>query len=354
MEPLRFTIPEMLSLIGVFQCVYILVYVVFRAGNAARVVLPLVYFLVLGSAFFLDFARSYIGELTPYYDLLRWGAWFYGPPLSVLVIIQIAQISKLPSLSDCAVLLLIPVALGFSFFMAGQAKECAVLIECPALWEWLDITGLIAGAASLLVIWTHRGMFAELQKQKAGKERYWLILSMILVNIFFLAAMGLRFGGDHLDEGAGIVRTLIGLSFIYLVTTSLFRIYPQALAITVVKKKDENPSTGDQALAERITSLLDLDKVYHETTYSRSDLARELGVPEATVTRVIGNFFNKSFPQLLNERRIEDAKRLLLETDANIKTVAQEVGFNSLPSFNRVFKELTSKSPSEYRKNMIK
>ena len=55
MDQLRFTIPEMLSLIGVFQCVYILVYVLFRAGNISRVVLPLLYFLVLGVGFFLDF-----------------------------------------------------------------------------------------------------------------------------------------------------------------------------------------------------------------------------------------------------------------------------------------------------------
>ncbi|MCB1681010.1 MAG: helix-turn-helix transcriptional regulator [Rhodospirillales bacterium] len=354
MEQLRFTIPEMLSLVGVFQCVYILVYVLFRAGNASRVILPLLYFFTLGVGFFLDFASSYIGEITPYYDLIRWAAWFFGPPLSVLVIIQIAQITKLPSLADCAVLLFIPVALLFSWGMAVQAKECEIIANCPVFWEWLDVTGLIAGTASLLMIWVHRGLFSELQKQKAGKERYWLILALIIVNIFFLAAMSLRFGGEDLEEDSTIVRTLIGLAFIYLVTTSLFRIYPQALQITTGKKKEENPTSEDQALAEKISKLMEFEKVYHEATYSRSDLAQELGVPEATVTRIIGQFFNKSFPQLLNERRIEDAKRLLLETDANIKTVAQEVGFNSLPSFNRVFKELSGTSPSEYRKNMIK
>lgn len=104
-------------------------------------------------------------------------------------------------------------------------------------------------------------------------------------------------------------------------------------------------------LADKIAKLLELEKIYHEATYSRSDLAQELGVSEATVTRIIGQFFNKSFPQLLNERRIDDAKRLLLETEANIKTVAEEVGFNSLPSFNRVFKELAGISPSSTEKH---
>ena len=62
----------------------------------------------------------------------------------------------------------------------------------------------------------------------------------------------------------------------------------------------------------------------------------------------------KSFPQLLNEKRVETAKTLLLDTDASIKIVAQEVGFNSLPSFNRVFKEVEGQSPSSYRKFMVK
>ena len=54
----------------------------------------------------------------------------------------------------------------------------------------------------------------------------------------------------------------------------------------------------------------------------------------------------------MNERRVDDAKRLLVETDAAIKTIAEEVGFNSLPSFNRVFKDLTGYAPSIYRKSL--
>ncbi|MBK9584621.1 MAG: helix-turn-helix transcriptional regulator [Alphaproteobacteria bacterium] len=354
MDQLRFTIPEMLSLIGVFQCVYILVYVLFRAGNISRVVLPLLYFLVLGVGFFLDFGASYIGEITPYYDLIRWCAWFLGPPLSVLVIIQVAQTTQMPSLADYAVLLFVPAAMLFSLFMASQAKDCQVFLECSVLWDWLDVTGLVAGAASLLMVWLHRDIFSELQKQKAGKERYWVILSIIFMNIFLLAALSLNIAGEGLARETTVVRTLIGLSFIYLVTTSLFRIYPQALLVVAAKKKEESLTSEDQMLADKIAKLLELEKIYHEATYSRSDLAQELGVSEATVTRIIGQFFNKSFPQLLNERRIDDAKRLLLETEVNIKTVAEEVGFNSLPSFNRVFKELAGISPSEYRKNMIK
>ena len=137
-------------------------------------------------------------------------------------------------------------------------------------------------------------------------------------------------------------------------STSLLRIYPVALFLPYQGKQEQELSDEDKTLASRIEALLELDKIYHEPTYSRSDLARELGVSEGVVSRIINTHFCKSFPQLLNEHRIEDSKRLLLETKASIRIVSQEVGFNSVPSFNRVFKDVVGQSPSSYRKNTIK
>src|SRR5262249_27503868 len=90
-------------------------------------------------------------------------------------------------------------------------------------------------------------------------------------------------------------------------------------------------------------------KLYHEPTFSRADLARELHVSENTLSRVINVAFGKSFPRLLNEFRVDDAKRMLHSHDIPIQIIATEVGFNSLASFNRAFRELTSITPSQYR-----
>ncbi len=356
METLRFTLPEMLSLFGVMQCLYILVYVSFRAGNLFRVALPLLYFFVLGFAFLVDFSRGYIYELIPYFDVLSWGAWTLGTPLSVLLILHMSQITKLPALMNWSILLIVPFALVFSIFAGGYSDancyEGGKL--CSQFFEWLNISGLIAGAISLLVIWFRKNLFEDLLKQKAGKERYWLILSLIIVNVFFLFLIAFSTTGDYMDSGVTLVRTILGLSFVYIVSTSLFRIYPSALNVPYQKKNEGQLSQEEEALAKKVESLLQLEKIYHENTYSRSDLARELGVAESTISRVINLHFKKSFPQLLNEYRVEDSKQLLLDTTASIKVVAGEVGFNSLPSFNRVFKEITGQSPSSYRKNTIK
>ena len=354
MDSLKFTFPEVVALIGVFQCVYVLVYVGFRAGSAARVLLPFLYFITLGCAFFIELARRFINEITPYYDVMSWAAWMMGPPLSALLIIQMSQIRQLPSIKNWMIILVVPVAYLISrFASASLSEECRADILCADLMIWLNITGVIAGAASLLLIYAHRNLFSDLLQQKAGKERYWLILALIIVNIAYLGITA--FGSSSMDTAfdRSLFRMVLGLAFIYLVSTSLFRIYPVALFLPSQRKVDDL-SKEDKEVAQKIDGLLKLEKIYHEPTYSRSDLARELGVPEATVSKVINVHFKKSFPQLLNEYRVEDSKRLLLETDASIKIVSEEVGFNSLPSFNRVFKDVVGQSPSSYRKNMIK
>ena len=355
MDSLRFTFTEVLSLIGVFQCVYVLVYVSFRAGSAVRIILPLLYFIVLGAAFFIELARRHIGEITPYYDVLSWGAWTLGPPLSALLIIQMSHIRKLPSLANWSILLSVPIAYGISRVASVYVNtECKTNIMCPDFMNWLNITGVIAGAVSLLLIWAHRNLFSDVLQQKAGKERYWLILALIIVNIAFLTLTAFHTSGYNASLDASLLRIILGLSFVYLVSTSLFRIYPVALFLPYQKKSEEDFSEEEKEVSRKIEGLLKLEKIYHESTYSRSDLARELGIPEATVSKVINVHFGKSFPQLLNEYRVEDSKRLLLETNASIKIVSEEVGFNSLPSFNRVFKDIVGQSPSSYRKNMIK
>jgi AraC-like DNA-binding protein len=347
MDQLRFSIPEILALIGAAQCIYIMVYMAFRAGRISRAGLPLLYFFVLATAFMTDFAFYYIGEFR-YYSYVTWAAWFLGPPLSVLLVIQVAQISKVPELKYYTVLALVPFVFALSLFLAPDQEECRNFLPCEDRQSLLNVGGIIAGAVSLLAIWLNRSIFESIHGQKTGKDRYWLILSLIFINIFFLVAMLASLSEAAQAEHVILIRNILGLAFVYLVGTSLFRIYPQAVQIAA--SKNDVLSTAERQIASKIDGLMKLEKVYQEPTYSRSDLARECGVSEMVISRIINLHFQKSFPQMMNEYRVADARQLLKETNANIKTVAEDVGFNSLPSFNRVFKDIEGMTPSEYRK----
>ncbi|MEO7934031.1 MAG: helix-turn-helix domain-containing protein [Chthoniobacterales bacterium] len=56
-----------------------------------------------------------------------------------------------------------------------------------------------------------------------------------------------------------------------------------------------------------------------------------------------------NFTHYVSRVRIEKAKNLLLNPNLRVSEIAFEVGFQSLTHFNRVFKNITGESPTEYR-----
>ena len=61
----------------------------------------------------------------------------------------------------------------------------------------------------------------------------------------------------------------------------------------------------------------------------------------------------KTFTQYLQQLRIAEAQKLLIETDLGISQIAFQVGFENLSFFNRSFKGIVGKSPRVYR-NLLK
>ena len=62
----------------------------------------------------------------------------------------------------------------------------------------------------------------------------------------------------------------------------------------------------------------------------------------------------KTFTKLVNEYRVVHATKLLSESQMNITDICFECGFNNFSHFNKIFKEITGKSASKYRKELKK
>lgn len=79
-------------------------------------------------------------------------------------------------------------------------------------------------------------------------------------------------------------------------------------------------------------------------------LADHLGLTESYCSRYIKKHTGLSFVEYLNAIRVNCAQRLLSYTDSNITEIIDATGFFSVQTFNRVFKNQTGKTPTEYRK----
>jgi len=78
------------------------------------------------------------------------------------------------------------------------------------------------------------------------------------------------------------------------------------------------------------------------------EVAEQVFMTPNSFCRFFKKCTNKSFVQYLNEVRIGYACKLLLEDKFNISQIAYESGFNNLSNFNKNFKAITGKTPSEY------
>lgn len=61
-----------------------------------------------------------------------------------------------------------------------------------------------------------------------------------------------------------------------------------------------------------------------------------------------------TFTEFVSQTRVDHAKNLLLNPNLHVSEIAYEVGFQSLTHFNRIFKKLVGKSPTQYRAHLPK
>jgi len=78
-------------------------------------------------------------------------------------------------------------------------------------------------------------------------------------------------------------------------------------------------------------------------------IARACGLNRAKLTRGFREMFNCSIAEALAERRLLEARRLLLTTDLPVSSIGYESGYLNNASFSRAFGRHFGRSPSDYR-----
>jgi len=135
-------------------------------------------------------------------------------------------------------------------------------------------------------------------------------------------------------------------------------IISQQQAIAEKKTGANGPTLSPELVRQVIATLtnaMEINKEYLNPNLSLSMLAENTGVAQKTISAVLNQHLHKSFNEFINRYRIDEFKERIQLPEANnltIAGVAQECGFNSQATFQRTFKELVGKAPSEFRKAM--
>lgn len=82
---------------------------------------------------------------------------------------------------------------------------------------------------------------------------------------------------------------------------------------------------------------------------SLADIAQKYFYNPSYFSRLIKNYFGKSFSDLVRDRRIERATELLVPPDLSMEEIATGVGYADCKQFYKVFKQTYNCTPSVYR-----
>lgn len=131
---------------------------------------------------------------------------------------------------------------------------------------------------------------------------------------------------------------------------------PSLFDIPVQEQPKKTKRLGQSELAKLsgvLNRLMSEEHLFLDNELSLSVLAARLGISVHEASYLINEVTGSNFYNLINGKRVEEAKRLLVSDKAeklNMIGIAFASGFNSKTAFNTAFKKWTGMSPTEYVK----
>lgn len=111
------------------------------------------------------------------------------------------------------------------------------------------------------------------------------------------------------------------------------------------------PKAGPSGEIDRAIDYLHRN---YQENIKLSTLAEYVHLNESYLSSMIKKTTGLSFTEILNQVRIDEAKKLLVNTNLSVERIADTTGFSSWSYFSRVFKKCCGVTPAEYRRKGTK
>lgn len=116
---------------------------------------------------------------------------------------------------------------------------------------------------------------------------------------------------------------------------------------SILSSSDMRQSTTESS--ERIDTVLKYISDNYASNIGLDDVANVACMTTNSFCRFFKKTTNKSFTQFLNEIRIRNASRILVQDNLPVSDVCYIVGFNSITNFNKQFKQIMGSTPKSFR-----
>lgn len=120
----------------------------------------------------------------------------------------------------------------------------------------------------------------------------------------------------------------------------------------LIKELQENPDiqkTTEMEQTNRLRSMIAYINQHYPERITLAEIAKTAGVSEREASRCFKKTIGQSPMEYLIKYRLNQSKKLLLETNMTITAICQQCGFSDSAYFGKVFRKSYGMTPSEYR-----
>lgn len=116
---------------------------------------------------------------------------------------------------------------------------------------------------------------------------------------------------------------------------------------------DSYVSVSDENKNDRLAAVFQYVKSNYKEEISLDEISKIANLTPTSFCRMFKSKTKKAFVEYLNEIRVSNACKYLIETDLGISEIAYECGYKTASNFNKLFKKLIGTTPKEYRRNAL-
>ncbi len=239
-------------------------------------------------------------------------------------------------------------------------KEEFVGIEIilGAILNWLVFIAYVI--TTLITIQKHKKRIYFEFSYEQNIDLKWLqnlIFSLISIGIIFIGLIAVLATHEIHIYDADYYFYLLQVLFILGIGYWGFkqgRIFPYKEKITSSEigkeSKKLNTSSAKEYLVKELHEYMTVEKPFLNPTLSLYDLASSLRWSTHELSVLLNQSMHTNFYEFVNNYRVEEVKKRLKQNNQKftVLAIAFDCGFNSKASFNRIFKQKTGYTPSDF------
>lgn len=124
----------------------------------------------------------------------------------------------------------------------------------------------------------------------------------------------------------------------------------------LIKEFQENPDNQNRIGTEqtnRLRNMIAYISLHYPEKIALAEIAKTAGISEREAARCFKKNIGQSPVEYLIQFRLNQSKKLLLETGMTITDICQQCGFSDSAYFGKVFRRSYGMTPSEYRSGSV-